>query len=91
MDCMYTPLKCTHGLFLLKKSGFLGLPPVSSGTTAVRKAYFKVRLKTERKFPRIAFFFSSHKKLLRVVTMALKPFTRHKKIKNKPCRSPPRI
>ena len=47
MDCMYTPLKCTHGLFLLKKSGFLGLPPVSSGTIVVRKAYFKVRLKTE--------------------------------------------
>ncbi len=71
------PLRRTRRLFSfsLQKTGFFGLPPVSSGTTAVSKPYFRVRLKLYKGSLEI-FNFSSHNQLLRVVTMALKPFTR---------------
>ncbi len=61
--------------FLYKRPAFFGLPPVSSGTTAVSKPYFRVRLKLYKGSLEI-FNFSSHNQLSRVVTMALKPFTR---------------
>ncbi len=44
-----------------KIHSYLGLPPVCSGGTVVRKTYFKIRVKIVQKFPRIAFYFKSQK------------------------------
>ncbi len=75
MNCTYAPSHAGSLFFSLQKTGFFGLLPVSSSTTAVNKPYFRVRLKLYKGSLEI-FYFSSHNQLLRVVTMALKPFTR---------------
>ncbi len=47
--------------FFFPKTDFLGLPPVSPGTTAVSETYYWVRLKTLRRVPRNTFFIKSQK------------------------------
>ncbi len=78
MDCMYAPW--THELFFFSpKCSFLGLPLVSSGTAAVIKPFFRVRLKTVQNFLRNDFFFKSQKVVANgYYGWHWKPFTRRK-------------
>ncbi len=68
------PLKCGVPFFI-RKHGFLGLNPVFSDTTVSSKSYFILKLQIVRYLLWNTFFKSQ--KLMLLVTMALKPFTRH--------------
>ncbi len=48
-------------LFSYKKHGFLGLTPVYSETTALRKPYFTLKLQSVRKFMRKCLLFKKQK------------------------------
>ncbi len=55
------PLNARGGNFFSKKLGFLGLTPVYSETTALNKPYFKLKLRSMRKFQRKPLFFKTQK------------------------------
>ncbi len=56
------PFKRARGeRFFLKKHGFLGLTPVYSETTVLRKSYFILKLQSVRKFMRKRLLFKKQK------------------------------
>ncbi len=56
------PFKRACGFpFFFKKHGFLGLTPVYSETTALSKPYFKLKLRSVRKFLQKRLFFKTQK------------------------------
>ncbi len=61
--------------FFLLKHSFLELTLLSSDTTTLSKSYLKLGYNIVRSFLQNTCF-SSPKKLLQMVTMALKPFTK---------------
>ncbi len=55
------PLKRARVEIFLLKLGFLGLTPGYSETTALNKPYFKLKLRSMRKFRRKPLFFKTQK------------------------------
>ncbi len=55
------PLNARAGNFFLQKTRFFRLDPVYSETTALSKPYFKLKLRSVRKFQQKRLFFKTQK------------------------------